>query len=523
MLSRSVPNRRNSILRSAAIAVAIAITASVTACAQNPSETPATTAPESVTDKTLRFAAYGPPIRSFDPHRDGRVASNLTLFAVYDRLIGQSPDGELIPQLATEWEFSDDTTFEMVLRDDVTFHDGEVFDAEAVKANIERAQTIDDGAGPWAGPLSVIESIEVADPTHLTFRLKAPTASLPATLSDQAGAMISPAAFDTDLAQTPVGAGPYVLEKWTADGSATFTAYEDYWAPETIGAGTIEMPFQLDQLRRLDMFKADEIDATFGHTTFVAGAKDAGLNVNAQPGINYWFIDFNRANAPFDDVNVRRAINHALDQESLIKALLYGEADANEQPFNEKSLGFSQKLGKDVFPYDPEKSKKILADAGYENLTFECAIIAGSGGAYAQYAEVVKDQLAKAGITMDIKLVESQSTALLIDKSVNCAMMPYGTMSPILNAKQLFSPNGYYNAGKVADDEMIELLDALDRPQSEEDLRAAFGDLAKKVADDALFTSLFFENWTVLTNDKVEGLEFYLGGHYTEFRNFTMK
>ncbi len=527
MRSHKKMSRRNSIRRAWATVIAVAtVTAVVSACspAESPGDTGNSSGPDAQIDQTLRFGVFGPPIRSWDPHRDGRVASNVLLFAVYDRLIGQTASGELVPQLATEWEFTDATTFALTLREDVTFQDGTPFNADAVKANIERAKTIDDGAGPWAGPLSVIDSVDVVDDTQVVLSLSAPSASLVAILSDQAGAMISPAAFDSDLGQSPVGAGMYTLDRWTADGSATFKAYDGYWDPDIIGPTTIEMPFQLDQLRRLDMFKVDELDATFGHTTLVAGAKDAGLEVDAQPGINYWFMDFNRANAPFDNANVRKAINHALDQQALIDALLQGEADANEQPFNELSPGFSQKLGKDIFPVDPERSKQLLAEAGYPNgLAFDCAIIAGAGGAYSQYAEVIKAQLETAGITMDIKLVESQSAALLIDKSIDCAIMPYGAFSPILNAKQLFSPTGYYNAGKVADDEMIALLDALEQPQSDAELRAAFEDLAQKIADDALFTGLFFENWTVLTNDKVEGLEFFLGGHYTEFRNVTME
>ena len=510
--------RRRVRRRSLAMATAVAVAATMAACGSSDSGS------SDSENSTLRFASYGPPIRSWDPHRDGRAASNVLLFAVYDRLIGQDPAGELIPQLATEWEFSAPTTFEMTLREGVEFQDGTAFDGEAVKANIERAQTIDDGAGPWAGALSVVKAVKVVDPTHVTFELSGPAASLPATLSDAAGAMISPTAFETDLNQKPVGAGMYEVEKWTDDGSATLQAFSDYWDPEIVGPKTIEVPFQLDQLRRLDMFKANEVDATFGHTSFVDGAKQGGFDVDASVGLNFWFMDLNQTRKPFDDARVRKAINHALDQESLIKALLYGEADANEQPFNENSAGFSEKLGKDIYETDPEKSKELLAEAGYaDGVSFDCAIVAGSGGAYAQYAEVVKDQLAKAGIDMTIKLVESQSTALLIDKSVDCAIMPYGTLSPIVMAKQLFAPNGYYNAGKKADDEMVALLAALDEPQSDEELSADFEALMDKVAEDGLFTSLFFENWAVLSNDKVEGLEFYIGGHYTEFRNISMK
>ena len=470
---------------------------------------------------TLRFASYGPPIRSWDPHRDGRAASNILLFAVYDRLVHQDAGGDLVPGLATEWTFSDDTTFEMTLREGVTFQDGEPFDAEAVKANIERAQTVDEGTGPWAGPLGVVESVEVVDPTHVVMHLAAPAASLPTLLSDSAGAMISPKAFESvDLNETTDGAGMYELESWTADGNATLKAYDGYWDKDAVGPTTIEVPFQLDQLRRLDMFKADEVDATFGHTSFVAGAKDAGLDVDAKDGLNFWFMDVDQGVAPFNDKNVRLAINYALDRTALIDTLLQGEATENHQPFPESSVGFSDEIGATPYAQDLDEAEQLLADAGYaDGLTFDCAIIPGSGGAYAQYAEVVADQLSKVGITMNIQQVESQSAALLIDNTVDCAIMPYGTLSPIVTAKQLFGATGYYNAAKAADAETTELLTALDQPQSDEELDADFDALMQHVVDNGMFISLFFEKWAVISNDKVEGLDFWIGGQYTEFRN----
>src|SRR5690606_12146496 len=145
------------------------------------------------------------------------------------------------------------------------------------------------------------------------FHLTEPSASLPSLLSDGAGAMVSPAAFDTvDLNSETVGAGMYKLERWATNGSATFVAFEDYWDPDAIGFSRIEMPFQLDQLRRLDMLKAGAIDATFGHTTFVDGAISAGLDVEPVAGINAWILNLNRDAEPFDDPRVRLAISHAL-------------------------------------------------------------------------------------------------------------------------------------------------------------------------------------------------------------------
>lgn len=507
--------RRLPRLASAAALSALLI---VSACGGGSSESSS-----SAEGETLRFASHGAPIRTWDPHRDGRTASNLMIFAIYDRLIHQSPEGELIPGLATEWNFTDATTLEMDLRTGVTFHDGEPFDAEAVKANIERAQTIDNGTGPWASPLAVIDSVEVVDSETVRFHLNAPSVSLLSVLSDGAGAMISPAAFDTvDLNSEEAGAGMYILEQWATGGSATFVAYEDYWDPDAIGFSRIEMPFQLDQLRRLDMLKAGAIDATFGHTTFVDGAINAGMDVDPRAGINAWMLNLNRTVEPFDDARVRLAISHALDRQSLIDAVLAGQAEENHQPFPEVSPAFNQSIGKTPHAHNLDQAQQLLDDAGYaDGFEFTCAVVGGSGGAYAQYLEVVKDQLSKIGITLDIRLVESVTNELLVNNSVDCAVMPYGVLDPITVSKQLFGTGGYMNAGKEAEPGIDELIQKLDDPENEAEAPALYEELTQRVIDEGLYISLFFEKWAVVANEGVEGLEFYLGGHYTEFRNIS--
>src|SRR5690606_12811646 len=132
--------------------------------------------------------------------------ANIYLYPAYDRLTELTPDGEVIPMLAESWEFTDDdTVLRLDLRQDVVFHDGEPFNAEAVKANIERGQTLETSA--VKPDLASIEEVVVVDDYTVELHLSSPGSSLPALLSDRAGMMISPGAFDNpDIDLMPVGA-----------------------------------------------------------------------------------------------------------------------------------------------------------------------------------------------------------------------------------------------------------------------------------------------------------------------------
>jgi ABC-type transport system substrate-binding protein len=161
-----------------------------------------------------------------------------------------------------------------------------------------------------------------------------------------------------------------------------------------------------------------------------------------------------------------------------------------------------------------------MTEAGHGGgLSFTCAVVGGSGGAYAQYLEVVKDQLSKIGVNLTIQLVESVTNAMLVDKSVDCAVMPYGVLSPIIEAKQLFGTGGFMNAGRTAEPGMDQLIAGLEKPQDDAALSKSFEAISQKVVDEGLYVGLFYEKWAVVTNAKVKGMQFYIGGHYTEFRN----
>jgi len=165
-----------------------------------------------------------------DPHRARTYVGRIVFTSLCDKLVDIDAKLNFVPQLATAWEWSDaGQTLTFTLRSDATFHDGTRFDAQAAKANLERAMTLPESLRK--GDLASVQSVEAPDATTLVLRLKQPDATLIAQLSDRAGMMLSPATFG-DLAQVgraPVCSGPYQFVDRVQNDRIVLERYAQHW------------------------------------------------------------------------------------------------------------------------------------------------------------------------------------------------------------------------------------------------------------------------------------------------------
>ncbi|MGY1812354.1 ABC transporter substrate-binding protein [Blastococcus sp. SYSU D00820] len=290
--------------------------------------------------------------------------------AVYDTLLRLDSDGQPVANLVTDWSFDETgTRLSLTLRDDVTFTDGTPFDAEAVKANLESAQTRSGEAG---SALRALQSVEVVDATHADLVLTRPDPGLVASLARSTGYMASPAALSSpDLATAPVGSGPYVLDQdaSTAGSTYVFTRNEDYWNAEAYPYDSVEVRYLDDTTAILNGLRSGEINGvSAGTSDIVAGAESADLNVvtytnGGIEGVYLW--DRGGALAPaLGDVRVRQAINHAMDRESIVDVVKGGLGQPTVQIFTPNSPGYDESL-EGTYEYDVEKAEELMAEAGY--------------------------------------------------------------------------------------------------------------------------------------------------------------
>lgn len=466
--------------------------------------------------------SYYVGVSRFDPHKATSSFDNTLLFITYDRLVHQAPDASAVPGLAESWEFSEDgSSLTFTLRDDVTFHDGEPFDAEAVKANIERAQTVEGSA--VTSELSVIESVEVVDDTTVTFNLNGPAASLPLILSDRAGAMISPAAFDNpDLDTNPVGAGMFTVENYEEGSSVTYAAYDEYWDPDVVNVDGIEMEIQADSSTRLNAIRTGQVDWTFVDQNQVADAESAGLTLLPTLTLSSQHLQLNRSREFFQDARVRQAVNLAIDREAIVETLLFGQGDVAYQIFPDGY--FANDPDAETYPYDPERAKELLAEAGYaDGFTFE--LITSAIPARVQVAEALQAQLGEVGITMEISQVPGAQIA-----DVFYAQEQYDAMwaswggrpDPSQTLALLYGAEGFANPGDQTTPEMEEAIAATLAVQNQDERADALQAAVEIAQAEALDVVAFYERIAFVYNaDRVTGLEQWFSAK-PEFRNIAL-
>ena len=421
----------------------------------------------------MRYGAANIPSR-LDPHRSSNGYDQNYLAPVFDRLIHQTPEVELEPSLATEWEFIDDLTFEMTLRDDVTFSDGTPFDADAVVANIERAKTVE-GSGV-AAYLARVDTVEAIDPTHVTFTLSSPDATLPNQLATRPGMMMSPAAMaNTDLDTNPVGSGPYTLVEYRDSEVAIYERNPDYWNPDFVGPAGLEIYYFPDSNTRLNALRTGRSTPPRRRRADRGGrGHGRDLNVDVYDTIETYHFQPDRTKSEFGDPLVRQALSHAIDREAIVEGLMFGYATPATQWVAEGTPSYVDDLG-DSTTYDVERAKELLAEAGLPD-GFSFNAMTSVQPMFVRLAEILQGQFAEIGVTMNVTQDPQLADAFFVRNATDAIVSAYpGRVDPSETAQIYFNDESFSNPGREIAPEVKEawlasLVPGDDRPERLQEL-----------------------------------------------------
>ena len=439
--------------RTAAAAVAVTAALALTSCA-------ADSTGSGGEGGTLTLGVIAAPT-TYDPA--GSEWGNRAPFyqAVYDTLLLATSDGEIEPFLAETFEYNDDNTvLTLTIRDDVTFTDGSKLDADVVKQNLERFQT---GTSPDAGYFAGITSIEAPDATTVVITLAAPDPAMLNYLTRDPGLIASAESLaDPDsLATDPVGSGPYVLDTAaTVTGTSyTYTKNPDYWNPDLQHYDNLTINVLADPTAALNAIKAGEVNGiklvSNDNLTEVEGA---GWTVNANELDFQGILLLDRAGTmgePLSDVRVRQAINHAFDREALLTALQSDNGTVTGQVFPESSPAFDPTLD-ERYPYDPEKAKELLAEAGYAD-GFSLAMPSSTVLGATTYT-LLSQQLADIGITAEYTDPGANFIADLLAPKFPASFMALEQNPDWQLIQFMISPNAVFNPFKYADPQVDEYI-----------------------------------------------------------------
>ncbi len=449
-----------------------------------------TTAPEGRSG-TLRWALGSNGANFFDPHATTNPFGRSWMYPFYDRLTQIDDNGEVQPMLATGWEFSEDgSSLTFTLRDGVVFHDGTPFDAEAAKANLDRARDPEVAAGTFVDLLAV-ESVDVVDPTTVQLNLSAPGGALPAILSDQAGMMISPAAMDNeDLATMPVGAGPFVATEFRVDEAMFGEAFDAYWDPEFPKVDNLELRFVLDPTTRLNATASGEVDGgVLDVVTFTrSDAEDQGLELTERFSTALYQLFFNTERVPaLANPEVRRAMAMAIDQEAFGTALFNGECAPTDQVFGEGWYPRNPDIGADYHPFDPDGARAILEAEGVTDLQFTA--ITANIPSFVAMAEAIQAFLADVGITMEVAPtpIPELIAGFVVNKTADAywSLNP-GAADPAKFVATIWLPSSPFNPGGYEVPGLVELHSRAQEGTTEAERAPVYQEMAQVLADEQL-------------------------------------
>ncbi|MBR6090081.1 MAG: ABC transporter substrate-binding protein [Anaerolineaceae bacterium] len=315
---------------------------------------------------------------SLDPAAGLYIPEQFIIQQIYDPLIYADPDLELHPALATEWSVNEEgTEFSFTLREGVKFHDGTDFTAEAVKVSFDRAAEGKSVAAASPALLAGYAGTEVVDDHHVVVKFTTPHATFLQDLTRPWLMISSPAAIEKygdSYARNPIGTGPFIFKEWVAQEYVTVTKNEDYnWAPDFMNhqgpAYLDEVTFRFlpEAATRLTAFEAGEAqivqDPSYLEASFYADDPNASLYTFSAPGMTSHQM-INTEKAPTDDINVRKAMIYAVDQEQISQTAFYGLQPPAHSLISPSTWGFSQEAD-DMYRYDPEKAAELLEASGW--------------------------------------------------------------------------------------------------------------------------------------------------------------
>ncbi|MEM1428299.1 MAG: ABC transporter substrate-binding protein [Pseudomonadota bacterium] len=402
-----------------------------------------------------------------DPDQSRTFVGRIVYASLCDKLVDITPDLEIIPALATGWEWSDDgTELTMTLRDDVVFHDGTPFNADAVAANIDRSKNLE--TSRRKSEVRSIESWEVVDEFTIKMTLAAPDATLLAQFADRSGMMLSPTAFEAageEFGLAPVCAGPFKFVERIQQDRIVLEKFEDYYRADEINLDTVtflpipDTTVRLANLRAGDLDMLERLAAT--DVTSVEG--DSALQIERATSLGYQGITNNVANGPAAEnpygqsALVRQALSLAIDRNALNQVVFEGAFAPGNQPFSPASPWYNADFP--VPERDVEAAKALLAEAGFaDGVTIEVQV--ANNPVQTQVMQVVQAMAAEAGITVEIAAKEFAT--LLADQSAGdytASQVGWsGRVDPDGNIHQFMTTGGGINDSHFSDPEMDRFL-----------------------------------------------------------------
>lgn len=467
--------------------------------------------------------------KSMDPQAVTAVNDFRILVNIYDGLVRyKSGTLEVEPALAESWEISEDgTVYTFQLRQDVRFHDGSPFNAEAVKFNFDRMLDEnhpfhDTGPFPLSFFFSAIEATQVVNTHTVRFQLSEPYAPFLSNLAYPTGLIVSPATvreYGQDYGRHPSGTGPFAFRLWESNRQVAVERNQGYWDGSPALRGIIFRPITDANARLSEMLSGGiDVMVEVPPDNVALFEQDPSFALHEQAGPHLWFLILNLREPPFDDVRMRRAINHAIDKETLVNDVLQGTATVATGPLP-AAFAWAYNDALEPYPYDPDRARALIAEAGYGD-GIEVTFLVTEGGSGMldpiSMGTAIQADLAEVGITANIETYEWNTFLGIVNPGLEgkgaMAEMAWMTNDPdtlpfLALRTDAMPDQGGFNSGYYSNPAVDRLLEAARRSTDQAERAALYREMQEIVYADAPWA--FIANWrqNAVTAANVEGFE----------------
>ena len=354
---------------------------------------------------------------TLDPYDANDTLSQAVAKSFYQGLFGLDKDMKLQNVLAESYTVSDDgLVYTIKLRQGVKFQDGTDFNAEAVKANLDRVSNADNKLKRY-NLYKNIAKTDAVDATTVKVTLKEPFSAFINILAHPATAMISPKAlaqYGKEIGFHPVGTGPYSLETWNQTDFVKVKKNPDYWQKGLPKLDSITWRPVVDNNTRAAMLQTGEAQFAFPIPYEQAALleKNSKLELVASPSIMQRYISLNVTQKPFDNPKVREAINYAINRQALVKVAFAGYATP-ATGIVPPTLAYAQSYP--AWKYDPAKARELLKEAGFPN-GFSTTLWSSHNHSTAQKVlQFTQQQLAQVGIKAQLTAMDAGQRAAEVE------------------------------------------------------------------------------------------------------------
>ncbi|WP_421925752.1 ABC transporter substrate-binding protein [Neoaquamicrobium sediminum] len=473
------------LLKSVLVATALALATSSAAIAQR-------------TDIVIGMVLEPPHL---DPTAGAAAAIKEVGYAnIFEGLTRIGPDGAVQPGLAESWEISDDgKVYTFKLRTGVTFHDGADFSADDVKFSIDRAMA-EDSVNPQKGLYSAIEKVEVVDPATVVVTLKHPQGAFLWNMGWGEAAIVSPASADGNK-EKPIGTGPFKFENWAKGSSITLVKNPDYWGEE-VALDKAEFRIIPDAAAAVPALLSGDVHA---FSNMPAG--DALPQIESDPRFKVVIgstegetvLATNNKKEPFDKLEVRQAIAHALNRDEIIAGTPPGLGVPIGSHFAPHHPAYVDLTG--TYPYDPEKAKELLAQAGFPD-GFSATLKLPPPGYARDGGQIIASQLRQVGINLEIIPLEWADwlSQVFTDKNYDLSIVSHVEPMDI----GIYARPDYYF--QYQNPEFNAVMEELEVTTDEAKRNELYGKAQRILAEDAVNGFLFQLPKVGVWDAKIEGM-----------------